>query len=152
MEQFFADYIDRIQDLHSYYHKAFDGLTTEQLDWVPGEEMNSLCVLAMHVSQAERYWVGVSIGDPIKRNRPAEFEASGHTADDLKQRFEDNLAYYKTALETVSVANFGQTITIDLNPNNVWQTTMGWGLLHALDHTAEHLGHVGITRQLVDRR
>jgi len=32
------------------------------------------------------------------------------------------------------------------------RVTRGYALLRGLDHTAEHLGHAGITRQLLDRR
>jgi len=151
MEQFFADMLDRIEDMHEYYVQYLDGLTTEQLDWIPGAEMNSLCVLAIHVTQAERYWVGLGAGDPIKRDRPAEFQASGHTLDDLQSRFASNRDYYKQAFESLTVNDFGEFVSVALNPDEPWNCTRSWAFLHALDHTAEHLGHVGMTRQLLDK-
>ena len=150
MEQFFADMLDRLEALHEDYFEYMEGLTTEQLDWTPGTDMNSLCVLAVHVSQAERYWIGLGIGDPIVRNRAAEFEVSGYALDELKKRFTDNIAYYKQAFELASTATFEQKETVALFPERTWETTRSWALLHALDHTAEHLGHAGITRQLLD--
>ena len=151
MQQFFADLFDRLEDMHKHYFNYLDGLTTEQLDWSPGEDMNTLCVLAIHVTQAERYWIGVGAGDPIKRDRPAEFTASGYTVDDLKARFTDNINYYKQAFESLSVNDFGQFVKVELNPAKPWDCTRGWAFLHALDHTAEHLGHAGMTRQLLDK-
>ena len=151
MQQFFADVYDRLENMHEYYFQYLDGLTTEQLDWSPGTDMNSLCVLAIHVTQAERYWIGVAAGDPIQRDRPAEFQASGYTVDDLKARFTSNMAYYKQAFESLSVDDFGEFVTIALNPEKPWDCTRSWAYLHAVDHTAEHLGHAGMTRQLLDK-
>jgi uncharacterized damage-inducible protein DinB len=151
MEQFFADMFDRLEDMHGHYAQYLDGLTTEELDWSPGTDMNSLCVLAVHVAQAERYWIGVGANDPIQRDRPAEFQASGHSVDDLKARFTSNLAYYKQTFESLSVNDFGEFVTVALNPDEPWKCTRSWALLHALDHTAEHLGHAGMTRQLLDK-
>lgn len=150
MEQFFADLLERLDYFHGHYFQYMDSLTTEQLDWIPGKDMNSLCVLAVHVSQAERYWIGLGIGDPIERNRAAEFEASGYTLDELKQRFTDNMAYYKQAFESATTSTFDQKVTVALFPERTWETTRSWALLHALDHSAEHLGHAGMTRQLLD--
>lgn len=151
MERLFADMLDRLEELHSHYFQYLEGLTTDQLDWTPGADMNSLCVLAIHVTQAERYWIGLGAGDPIQRDRPSEFKASGHDLADLKARFVRNMDYYKQAFPTLSVNTFDETVTVSLNPNNIWDCTRSWAFLHALDHTAEHLGHAGMTRQLLDR-
>jgi hypothetical protein len=150
VQQFFADIYDRFEDMHEHYFQYLDGLTTEQLDWSPGTDMNSLCVLAVHVTQAERYWVGVGAGDHIQRDRPAEFQASGYTVDDLKARFTSNQVYYKQTFESLSVDDFGEFVKVELNPEKPWNCTRGWAYLHALDHTAEHLGHAGMTRQLLN--
>lgn len=150
MEQFFADMLDRLEDLHAHYFQYMDGLTTEQLDWSPGKEMNSLCVLAYHVTEAERYWIGVGIDDPTERDRAAEFEVSGYELDALKARFTQNMDYYQQAFVSLSVNQFEEVVTMRLFPERPIECTRGWALLHALDHTAEHLGHVGITCQLLD--
>ena len=151
MEQLYADLLDRLADLHEDYFEYMDNLTTEQLDWSPGTDMNSLCVLAYHVTQAERYWIGLGIGDPIQRDRPAEFQAKGYTLSELKSFFEDNMSFYKQAFAPMTLSRLDETVTVDLFPENIWECTRGWALLHALDHTAEHLGHAGMTRQLLDR-
>jgi hypothetical protein len=151
MEQFFVDLLERFEDMHKFYHQHFDSLTTEQLDWVPGQDMNSLCVLAVHVTQAERYWVGLALDDPIQRNRPAEFTASGYTSAELKARFSSNIDYYKQVFVNATVNTFAENVTIAMNPQQLRECTRAWALLHALDHTAEHLGHAGMTRQLLNQ-
>ena len=63
MEPIYAAVIDRLREMHQQYFEYMDGLTSEELDWSPGPEMNSLCVLGVHVAAAERFWIGLGIDD-----------------------------------------------------------------------------------------
>ena len=153
MEPIFADVIKRLEAMHADYLNNMDGMTIEELDWSPGPEMNSLCVLAVHVTAAERFWVGAAIDDISTRDRPAEFRAKGYELSALAAGFAANIAYYKQAFSTQSSSRFGDIVDVSLfRDRPPQQCTRGWALLHALDHTAEHLGHAGMTRQLLDRR
>ena len=153
MDVIFASALDRLEALHEDFLDCLDGLTTEQLDWSPGADMNSLCVLAVHVTAAERFWIGIGIDDVTERDRPSEFTASGWALDELKARFAANIAFYRKAfsaqdsdrlLETVDISHFME------RPSEI--VTRGYALIRGLDHTAEHLGHAGMTRQLLERR
>lgn len=42
------DYLERLQALHADIECTIEGLPPEALDWVPGPDMNSLGVLAVH--------------------------------------------------------------------------------------------------------
>lgn len=153
MEPIFAAVIKRLEAMHADYLKYMDGLTTEELDWSPGPDMNSLCVLAVHATAAERFWVGVAIDDISKRDRPAEFRAKGYEFSELEARFASNIAFYIDAFATQSASRFGENVDVSLlRDRPPQQCTRGWALLQALAHTAEHLGHAGMTRQLLDRR
>ena len=152
MEALFADMIKRLEALHEDYYEYLDGLTSAELDWSPGADMNSLCVLAVHVTAAERYWIGVGIDDVPQRDRPAEFRAAGCEVDELKARFAANIAFYKAAFPAQSTGRLGEMVKVELFRDRPFACTRAWALLHALDHTAEHLGHAGMTRQLLARR
>ena len=153
MEPIFADVINRLEAMHALYFGAMDGLSIEELDWSPGPEMNSLCVLGVHVTAAERFWVGVAIDQVTERDRSAEFRASGYEAAALKARFEANITFYRAAFVGESASRFGELVEMSLfRDRPPLQCSRGWALLHALDHTAEHLGHAGMTRQLLERR
>ena len=68
--------------LHADFEKCLEGMTVEGLDWTPGRDMNSLCVLVVHVVGSARYWVGdVAASIDSKRNRDAEFTASGRSTN-----------------------------------------------------------------------
>ncbi len=150
MDTLFADVIRRLEAMHADYFTCLDDLSSEQLDWVPGIEMNSLCVLAVHVTAAERFWIGIAIDDVIERDRPAEFRAKGYSLDELKARFSANISFYKAAFASQSVARLSEEVSFEFLDRKI-ECSRGWALLHALDHTAEHLGHAGMTRQLLNR-
>ncbi|MCY3781329.1 MAG: DUF664 domain-containing protein [Chloroflexi bacterium] len=153
MEPIFAEAISRLEWLHAEYARYMDGLTTEELDWSPGPDMSSCCVLAVHVTAAERFWFGAVVDDMITRDRPAEFRASGYELSQLTERFEANVAFCKEVFPGQSASRLGEIV--DVSRYRHWppqRFSRGWALLRGLDHTAEHLGHAGMTRQLLDRR
>lgn len=150
MEQFFVDYLERLQTLDRDFIAAFDDLPAEALDWVPGADMNSFVVLVVHTTAATRFWVGdAALGDPSNRDRAAEFQAKGLTHDELKARFAALESYAAGALERLTPADFAATSPVQYSGKPV---TKGWALLHALEHVGLHLGHAQITRQLWQQR
>jgi len=42
MELIFAAVLSRLEEMHQDYFDYMDGLSSEELDWSPGPEMNSL--------------------------------------------------------------------------------------------------------------
>lgn len=153
METIFASALRRLEEMHQEYYDYMDGLSTEELDWSPGPEMNSLCVLCVHVTAAERFWIGLGIDEVIERNRPAEFQASGFELEALKARFAANLAFYRDAFEGQDGQRLAEVVDVSHFMERPSQlVSRGYALLRGLDHTAEHLGHAGMTRQLLDRR
>lgn len=150
MDAFYVDYLERLAALHRDFVRCVDGLPQAALDWTPGPDMNSLCVLVVHITGAERYWVGdVALGDPSGRDRDAEFRARGLDATALKGRLAASEAYIRAGLERLPVGNLTQMRDA---PGRSAQFSVGWALLHALEHTALHLGHAEITRQLWDQQ
>lgn len=153
MDPLFAGVIRRLAEMHQQYFVYMDGLSVEELDWRPGADMNSLCVLAVHVTAAERFWIGLGIDDVSERDRPAEFLASGYELDALKARFDANRAFFQTAFQRQEPGRLAEVVDVsDFMDRPSQMVTRGYALLRGLDHTAEHLGHAGMTRQLLDRR
>ena len=150
MEQFLTDYLERLQCLHEDMKAAIKDLPLAALDWVPGTGMNSLCVLIVHATGAERYWIGdVACQDLSDRNRRAEFEAQGLAGDQLAERLDRGLIYVTNAAESLRLTDLKE---IRISPRDNRKYTVGWALAHALEHTALHLGHVQVTRQLWERQ
>jgi hypothetical protein len=151
MEQFFEDYLELLKELHDNLEQAIAGLPVEALDWVPGPDMNSLCVLIVHVTGATRFWIGdVIAGISSNRDRAAEFRARGLDEAALKQRLADTLAFVREVAATMTLAGLGDERTSANRPGQ--NLTVAWALLHALEHVGLHTGHAQITRQLWDQR
>ena len=146
MYPFYEDLFDRFHELHAEIIKNLDGLPQEALDWQSGPEMNSICVLVVHLTGAERYWIGdVVMGDPSIRNREAEFQVTGLDAGALIQRIKDVEAYIAQSFVKLELQDLEKR---HRNPSNGRELTTAWALTHALEHTAIHLGHIQLMRQL----
>jgi uncharacterized damage-inducible protein DinB len=146
MEQFYVDFLERLQRLHEDAKATLEGLDTDALECTPGQDMNSLCVLVVHTVGAERFWIGdVAMNDPSDRNRDREFQACGLSPADLANRLDASLSYIRQALEGLTLQALDQPRT---TPDNR-RVTVGWCLVHSLVHTANHVGHMQLTRQLM---
>jgi hypothetical protein len=138
--------LDRFDELHRAIREALDGMPREALDWIPGPEMNSMSVLIMHLTGAERYWVGdVVRGEPSFRDREAEFRAKDLGHDPLRQRLTDLQSYEKGVFESMGLAQLEEE---RVSPRDGRKYTVAWALSHALEHTAMHVGHIQILSQL----
>jgi uncharacterized damage-inducible protein DinB len=144
------DYAERLGMLHSGIHQTVEGLPPAALDWVPGPGMNSLTVLMAHVAGAERYWIGDVAGqDPSGRDRDAEFRTHGLDAAELQDRLANAFDHSRRVLEGLTPADLEAT---RISPRDGRTFSVAWCLAHALEHTALHLGHMQVSRQLWEQR
>jgi len=144
-----ASYLQMIEDLRGQARDLIAGLPAEALNWRPLEgteehATNSPAVLAAHIAGAEHFWIGETIGRLLPtRDRDAEFAMQAASAaelvDLLAQIGEETQRVFSTLsavdLESAREAR-GRTIPVR------------WGILHVIDHTALHLGHMQLTYQL----
>ena len=146
----FEDYLDRLQALHIDIQQAIEGVPQEALDWSPMPDMNSLAVLVMHATGAERYWIGDVAGrDPSGRNRDAEFQVRDLDAAALTARLAATLAHSRVVLEGLTPTDLEAR---RVSPRDGREFSVAWALAHTLEHTAIHLGHMQIIRQWWDFR
>lgn len=140
MHPLFNDYLDRLTTLHNDMVAVLDRLPQAALDWKPGANMNSIAVLVAHTAGAERYWIGdVTVRGTTQRVREREFETSGLDHATLKRLLEEATADARASLAALSIEALGEERT---DMRNAESYTLGWCLLHALEHTATHVGHV----------
>jgi uncharacterized damage-inducible protein DinB len=146
MQAFFADYLERLAALHRDIEQAIGGLTPAALDWTPAPDTNSIAALVTHVAGAERFWIGdMAAQMPSNRDREAEFRAGGLDEAALRQRLAQADDFARQAIESLTLADLDAERR---SPRTDRTFTAGWALLHALEHTAMHLGHIQLTRQL----
>jgi uncharacterized damage-inducible protein DinB len=143
------NYLHRIEDLRNQVKALIVDLPDQALDWRPtesstGHASNSLAVLAAHVAGAEHYWIAEVVGGrPPSRDRPAEFAIQDTSARELIRLLDQSGAETRAVFATLKETDLEGTRQVDgrLVP-------VRWGILHVIDHTALHLGHMQITYQL----
>jgi len=141
---FFADYPREVAGL-------LDGLTAAELNWRPLETgdqdvTNSLAVLVTHAAGSIEDWVvNVAGGQPVARNRAAEFLARASDVESLRQRLAAACAAAGQALQTLRPEQLDETVKAGDR-----QVTRRWALLHSVRHSTLHLGHIQLTRQLCE--
>ena len=146
MSIFFSNYLDDLNELHREIISIIEQLPKEALDWSLCNNANSICVLVVHIAGAERYWIGdVIAGDPSGRIRESEFRVNGLSAEELRKRLTDASSYCRGVITGLSTYDLEKEIT---SPRDGRIVTVGWSLLHIIEHTAMHLGHIQITSQL----
>ncbi len=150
MQKYFEDYLDCLAALHTDIEHALEGLPQEALEWAPGQEMNTIDILVVHLAGAERYWIGDVAGqEPSGRDRAAEFRAGGLDEATLRKRLADVLEHSRGVLSKLALEDLE---TPRISPRDGREFTVGWALAHALEHTALHLGHIEITRQMWEQK
>ncbi len=139
-------YYERLHALHAGVARALDDLPEKALDWNPGPGMNSVAVLVTHLAGAERYWIGdVAGGDPSGRVRETEFEVRGGETSALLGLLDRTLEHSRRTLGNLKEADLSASRVASRDGQAF---TVAWCLYHAMQHTALHLGHIEITRQM----
>ena len=146
-------YRRRFRSLIRGVSTALDGMSEEQLNWrPPAPETNSAYVIAAHMQGAVRGWVlGIACGQPVERDRPAEFAAPGTDAADLFASGERLADEIDAALGAFTAANLDRRMLPDQShwgPSEAQEITVREALERAADHAATHVGHVELTRDL----
>jgi hypothetical protein len=124
-----------------------EGLTADQLRWRPTPTANSIGMLVRHLGLAERLWFrAICAGEPMDMawratmfdDFPADWDVS-----DLVAFYETEVAAADAALDTA--ASFDEPSRATFRP-----TTWRWAVVHMIEEIARHLGHMDITRELID--
>jgi uncharacterized damage-inducible protein DinB len=138
--------INRLEAVHRELVEIIEGSSYEAVHWTPGAGMNTMSVLAVHVAGAERYWIGdVAVWEPSGRIRSQEFSESELEPAMLIDRLNSSLNYAEQVLSNFAPDDWSK-VRVSSQDNKEY--TAVWAVLHALEHTAVHLGHMQLTRQL----
>lgn len=150
MDPVYQALFDVLETLHESCRAQISGLGQDELDWRYSEEMNSIAVLAAHIAGSERYWIlDVVMDESTGRDRESEFATTGVSSHALKQQLEEALADARSAFNRLDASQLTEMRT---SPRNDRKYTVAWAIAHTVEHTALHLGHMQITRQLLKSR
>jgi len=142
-DQFFVDHLQRLEDLQHRLHKEAQDLPAEAMDWSPGPEMNSVAVLLAHIAGLLHEGIDIALGDPPGRVREQEFQTRGVLSAEMLRRLDAVIGYARGALPRLGLEDLDKE-----RKDEDGTVTCGWALLHALEHSYLHLGHVQLTCQM----
>jgi Protein of unknown function (DUF664) len=130
-----------------------EGLSDDILNRpLPFADANTLAALATHSVGMGEYWVLALVGGrTIARDRPAEFRASG-SAPALVRRFGRWIVDMRALLDTLPDEQMNRVVDPPASfrgPELPEVITVRDCLLHVVEHSATHLGHIQITRDLL---
>ncbi len=118
-------------------------------EWRPQQALgdeNTFFALATHLVGAGEYWVlHAAGGRPLDRDRPAEFRARGDLST-LTARYDRWLADCRDLLATLTESDLARVPTLAAGNDRGW--TVAECLMHGVEHTAIHVGHLQIQRQI----
>ncbi len=150
MDAVFADVMERLDFLHGEIRRAINDLSVEALDWAPAEGANTMGAVVVHTLGAERYWLATVIfGQPSDRVRDSEFLARGWLGVELFEQLDKLTTLERAIFETLTLEDLEQLRRV---PRDGREVTVSWALAHVIEHTAVHVGHLQLTRQLWDER
>lgn len=153
MSAFSDAYERQLRSLTSEFLAAIEGIPDDDLNaWKPqmaiegAQEITSFAGLGVHIAGSGEFMTLIVVGGaPVTRDRDAEFVAKA-TYKQIERRFDSWLPKVHLLLERLTEQELAADNTHDRYLDRGW--TNAQILLHALDHTALHVGHAQIQRQL----
>jgi uncharacterized damage-inducible protein DinB len=138
-------YVQKLRELRAEVLKLCDGLPAEALNWKPpAPDTNSIFAITTHIVGSETAWIHQVVGGiDVKRNRSAEFTASGTDLTALKGRMDAVAQRSEVILYGLPDAEWRRSRDTMYGPRDA-----RWCVLHSIHHTACHIGHIQLTRQL----
>ncbi|MGA2598874.1 MAG: DUF1572 domain-containing protein [Bryobacteraceae bacterium] len=142
--QFTTSYLEDSLSLFRYYKKlaerAMEQVTDEQLFANLDDEANSIAIVVKHVAGNMRSrWTDflTTDGEKAGRDRDSEFVDPPATREALLETWEDAWARVFQALEPLSDADLGRTVTIRGEAHSVMQA-----INRQASHYAYHVGQI----------
>jgi uncharacterized damage-inducible protein DinB len=125
-----------------------EDLDDDQLRWRPAPTANSLGALVVHLGYAERLWLrAIFAGEDMDMSwRAHMFEVpDGWSLENVVAFYRSEMAAADDVLDRTG--SFDLPSAADIRP-----TTLRWIVTHLLEEIARHVGHMDITRELLDGR
>ena len=131
------------------YRRALERLDDDTVNAVPDlPSPNSPFQLVIHAVSAAHWWTAhITLGQPVDRDRPAEFEASGTIDEALAALDQAQLQLHEDAPELAIATELAEPPQTQTPLGKPW--TVGAALIHTYEELAQHLGHLEITVDLV---
>lgn len=136
-----------LHDQHTTMREVVTGLSADALNWKPVADANSICVLVSHALDAEKFLLTSAVDIAFDRDRESHFRATTHGDAELLALIDRAEAENDGYLARLNAEHLAQEVA---RPGRTH--TGAWWVLHAVEHTREHVGQALLTRQLWEAR
>ncbi|MEA3075136.1 MAG: hypothetical protein QOF60_44 [Actinomycetota bacterium] len=122
-----------------------EGLDDGQIRWRPAPTANSLGAIVMHLGYCERLWLrGVFAGEDVDRSANQFAVPDGWGAADV-------ISFYRAETDAADAVLDAAGSSLDQPAaSTVRPTTLRWIVTHLVEEVARHVGHMDLTRELLD--
>lgn len=144
MDPIVAKLEELFRSVHAQLRDEVRGVSTDELNWKPAPETNSIAALVVHTlgSEAEVWRVAANVKG--ERDRDAEFRVTADDAASLLKELDEADSYLEALAPRVTVQDLGEVRPRgDREP----QTSLHW-LVTNYGHAREHLAHIQLTKQV----
>jgi hypothetical protein len=143
-------YAISMETLFNDIQATLDGLSDDAANWRPeADPTNSMYVIIAHIIGSTGRWLKKNVaGLEDNSDREAEFRSSGPIAP-LVDGLKTAAAESRALLEGIPAEEFGAPRRFVLGGQQCeWPVRQC--VLHVIEHLGTHLGHLQLTRQLVE--
>ena len=147
------NYMEILDTLRGRVNAAIEGMDAEELNWAPlNADTNSPCALASHIAGAETMWIHYMAGGlDVSRDRDAEFAATSKSAASLVGLLDKVGATSREVLGKLTSEELGKTRTRPDRPD-AQPILVRNSIVHMIEHMAEHVGHLELTKQMYEKK
>lgn len=144
-------YIEQLRERRQSVRDLLLGLTEEGLNWRPlAEGTNSIYALAKHAAWVEEWWIGTVIGQhPRGRAWEGDEDLEGHGEDaaDLLFWLDEAATISEQVLSALDPPALDEERSVPRRDRSQ-SVSCRWAIVHTVEHYAEHVGQMRLTRQL----
>ncbi|MDQ3540616.1 MAG: DUF1572 domain-containing protein [Chloroflexota bacterium] len=148
MDSTVSSVLDLFQGVHRQLRDIVKDMDSEELNWSPGLELNSVVVIVTHTLGSELDTLLFVRNLSSDRDRDAEFEVQATNASQLIEAIDRADRLLVEYAEQITADDLASTRT---RPGRDPQLGVHW-LINNYGHAREHLGHLHMTRQLYQQR
>ena len=145
-------YTDWLDSMREAVRQALRGLDADGLNWKPlPSGTNSVYNLAQHCAWVEQWWIGtVLAGAPFPRSwvGDEELEGRGDDAAELLFWLDEAATTSRAALEALEPGALDEQRVQRRDDGSDRTLSVHWIIVHTIEHYAEHIGQMRLTRQL----
>jgi uncharacterized damage-inducible protein DinB len=154
--EFISDERTALREWLTYQRESciakLDGLTDEQARWKPAPGANSMMGIVTHLGHAEHWWFHRCFA-----NEEQSYPRWGDPADDDYDfkppdgmTIEEAVALYRAEIERSNAVERAARSLDAVAAHERRKPNLRWIMVHMIEETARHAGHMDITRELID--